>query len=287
MMDESKKEYLTVSEMAKLCNVSVATLKHYDRIGLLKPERVDRSNSYRYYSICQYAQIETIRELRELHIPINSIKAYMSNRNIPNSLAIIKQQYSQLQEKMNELSEIKNCIETQIELLENVLGKDDFCIREEEFGERKILLSNLDDMFDLNTRTEIDVSYAILTVEMLHGRTEKALTLARGRLGLFIPQEELEKGNLMKSVPFIFLRDDKTYANKGCVKTLSGGKYVCLHHKGPAERRKPYLQQIMEYIEEHNLKIAGDAIHINLVDDTLSDNPDDYLFDIQIPVVSS
>ena len=39
---------LSVSEMAKLCGVSVRTLHHYDDIGLLRPETAADSG-YRWY----------------------------------------------------------------------------------------------------------------------------------------------------------------------------------------------------------------------------------------------
>ena len=31
---------LTIGQMSKVCGVSVKTLRHYDKIGLLKPQRI-------------------------------------------------------------------------------------------------------------------------------------------------------------------------------------------------------------------------------------------------------
>ena len=41
---------LTIGEFSKICQVSVKTLHHYDRISLLKPVKVDAWTGYRYYS---------------------------------------------------------------------------------------------------------------------------------------------------------------------------------------------------------------------------------------------
>ena len=38
---------LTIGQMSKVCGVSVKTLRHYDKIGLLKPQRIDEINGYR------------------------------------------------------------------------------------------------------------------------------------------------------------------------------------------------------------------------------------------------
>ncbi len=42
---------LSIGEMAKLRSVTVDTLRHCDKIGLLKPYHIDPETGYRYYSI--------------------------------------------------------------------------------------------------------------------------------------------------------------------------------------------------------------------------------------------
>ena len=39
----------TVGEFSRICQVSIKTLHHYDRIGLLAPLKVDPFSGYRYY----------------------------------------------------------------------------------------------------------------------------------------------------------------------------------------------------------------------------------------------
>jgi predicted metal-binding protein len=41
---------MLISDFARLGQVSVRMLRHYDAIGLLVPERVEASNGYRSYS---------------------------------------------------------------------------------------------------------------------------------------------------------------------------------------------------------------------------------------------
>ena len=46
---------LTIGIFAQVGQVTVQALRHYDRLGLLKPGRVDKFTNYRYYSLtsCQ------------------------------------------------------------------------------------------------------------------------------------------------------------------------------------------------------------------------------------------
>ena len=282
MNKRNNKEFLTISEISQLCNVSVATLKHYEKIDLLKPDYIDKNTLYRYYSISQYEKIETIRELRELGFPIVAIKEYMSDRNINNSLNVLKKQYADLDASITELSNIRNRMKKQIALIEKCCRINEFVIRKEYFHERRVLLYDSYNMHDLSTRTEIEICYAILAIEILHGRNEKAATLARARLGQYTPKHEIQKGELMKSIPFIFINNiEKKYDN---MKVLPASDYCCLMHRGEARDREPYLKQILEHIKAQGYIIAGDVLHVNLVDDTISNYPEEFIFDIQVPI---
>lgn len=48
---------LTIGQMSRACGVSVKTLHHYEKIGLLRPSRIDPDSGYRYY---QESQIQTM-----------------------------------------------------------------------------------------------------------------------------------------------------------------------------------------------------------------------------------
>lgn len=279
---QEKKEYLTISEMAKLCNVTVAALKHYEKINLLKPDYIDPKNQYRYYSIYQYEKIETIRELRELNIPLSSISKYMNDRNMQNSLQILKERYSNLENYINELRETKDSLKKQINLIKQCSNAARFNIREEIFKERTVLLDDKRLMHDVETGTLLDFSYSVLYLEKLHSQGKNTPTLAKGNLGLIIPKEEIDKGNLTKSIPAIFTSNSRK--KKDNEKKLPGGKYVCLMYKGPARERETYLKQILAYIEQHEYEISGDVIHINLIDETISEYPEEFCFDLQVPV---
>lgn len=48
-----KKRMLKIGEFAQVGQVSIATLRHYDQLGLLKPSSLDPDSGYRYYSLDQ------------------------------------------------------------------------------------------------------------------------------------------------------------------------------------------------------------------------------------------
>ncbi len=54
---------LTIGEFSRLCFVTKKTLRHYDEIGLLRPEHV-AENGYRYYAVAQLRTMRLITRLK-------------------------------------------------------------------------------------------------------------------------------------------------------------------------------------------------------------------------------
>lgn len=64
---------MTIGEMSRISGVSVRTLHHYDRIGLLKPASITESG-YRIYDESALQRLHTILLFRELEFPLRDIK---------------------------------------------------------------------------------------------------------------------------------------------------------------------------------------------------------------------
>ena len=64
---------LSIGEFSRLCGVTVKTLRHYEKIGLLKAEQTDRYTGYRYYSVGQLQKMLAIRQLKELGFSLEDI----------------------------------------------------------------------------------------------------------------------------------------------------------------------------------------------------------------------
>ena len=68
------KKYFSISAAAKRTNVTSETLRHYDRIGLLKPSKKDERTNYRYYSEEDIIRLNTICSLQKMDLPLKAIK---------------------------------------------------------------------------------------------------------------------------------------------------------------------------------------------------------------------
>lgn len=68
---------LKIGELAQLCGVDVQTLRYYDKLGILSPDRVDSDSGYRYYSPEKEKDFRLITELKELGFSLKEIKTFL------------------------------------------------------------------------------------------------------------------------------------------------------------------------------------------------------------------
>ena len=71
-MPQSQSDSLTIGDLARRAGVSAGTLRHYHRLGLLKPSRQSRAG-YRLYSEQDRERLELIRALRGLDVDLREI----------------------------------------------------------------------------------------------------------------------------------------------------------------------------------------------------------------------
>ena len=68
---------ITIQGFARLCGCNTQTLRYYDRIGLLKPAKVDEWTGYRYYEEGQALLFVRIKNLQQADFSIEEIKALL------------------------------------------------------------------------------------------------------------------------------------------------------------------------------------------------------------------
>lgn len=64
---------LNIGEFARLGQVSPRMLRHYDRLGLIVPERVDPDSGYRSYGVQQLGRLHRLLALRDLGFSLEQL----------------------------------------------------------------------------------------------------------------------------------------------------------------------------------------------------------------------
>jgi DNA-binding transcriptional MerR regulator len=64
---------LNIGDFARLGQVSPRTLRHYDELGLLRPEHVDPNSGYRFYGVAQLERLHRVVALRDVGFSLEKI----------------------------------------------------------------------------------------------------------------------------------------------------------------------------------------------------------------------
>lgn len=117
-----KQELFRIGEVARMFSISVGSLRHYEKLGLIRPEYTDPDSGYRYYGVQQFERLNTIRYLRALNMPLEDIADFLQNKNVGKIQEMLIQQRKTVRQKQQELQIIEQKINTRLEGLADALS---------------------------------------------------------------------------------------------------------------------------------------------------------------------
>jgi DNA-binding transcriptional MerR regulator len=95
---------LNIGQFSRMTHLSVKALRHYHDVGILEPAAIDPYSGYRSYDAGQVTSAQVIRRLRDLGMPLDSIRAVLTapdlaarNREITAHLERMERQLEQTQ----------------------------------------------------------------------------------------------------------------------------------------------------------------------------------------------
>ena len=101
------KNYFSVGETAKMVGMTSETLRHYDRIGLVKPSKRDEWTSYRYYTRQDIVMLNTVRALQQMDLPLQKIKAVLEVDDLQEIIEFLTAAEKKADEKIASLKHSK------------------------------------------------------------------------------------------------------------------------------------------------------------------------------------
>ena len=97
----------SISKTAKMTAMTTEALRHYDRIGLVRPCKTDEWTGYRYYSEKEVVRLNTVRALRCMDMPLHEIKEILEIEDFGQIVAFLRQAEQSADKKIAELRDVK------------------------------------------------------------------------------------------------------------------------------------------------------------------------------------
>ena len=103
-------QYFSIGDAAKAVHTTSETLRHYDRIGLVKPSKKDEWTNYRYYTEQDIVRLNTVRALQLMDLPLQEIKKVLEYDDLEKIVDFLVQAEKKADEKIAALQYSKSKI---------------------------------------------------------------------------------------------------------------------------------------------------------------------------------
>lgn len=263
---------LSIGEFSRICQVSVKTLHYYDRIGLLKPIKVDAFTGYRYYSRQQMEQMLFIQRLKRYGFTLEEIREFLSctERSILSSKLL--RQKEKLIHKLKETEQI---------IIELSAHLRDFERTGDVMGYQKgyeIQLKEAPERIVLSCRHKMSVSDFGKYYSTLYERVPKEKVTPNGLTGAVYYDEEFNpECSDIELIVGIREREkaDKVMDNCLCAMTV---------HKGPYSSLSDAYGALTTWIAENGYEENGAPYDIYAKTQFDSLAPEDWETEVYFPV---
>lgn len=267
-------KYLSIGQMGKLNNLSVQTLRHYEKVGILKPSYINEDTGYRYYSMKDFNTIDLIKQCKAMGLSLEEIKEVINNYTSLESIVdILGNQKEIIAQKIKELENVKNKVEFLEDKIKISLSKgiNEVFIKENE--ERKFIQYNFTDRF--SDEFEINLRKILLEVERDYENVNAEIAFT-------ISYEEVKEKGLAECKNVMINLGENVFYEDDKIISMKKGKYLTMYFDDTYRDSGKYYTRIMKYIEENNIKTIGDFNEIYIMTRVGNDGREKSLGQIEI-----
>lgn len=270
-----KQDLFQIGDVAKLFHLSVSSLRHYEKIGLLPPEYIDAKTGYRYYSTRQFESLNTIRYLRALDIPLAKVADFLQSRDINKIREMLEEQKKTVIHRQRELQVIERKINNRLLQLADAVSSELNTIKIVQTEPRRI--SWIRDSLSINSYLDLETSIRQLE------KQEKNAVVFLGKVGVGIAKERLINKQYDR-YDLVFLILDKEDLYEGEVDELPGETCVSIRFCGSHKEAPIYYKKLNHFISDHKLQITGFSKEITMIDYGITNDTNQFVTEIQIPI---
>lgn len=271
-----KTKLFKIGELSNFFHISVDSIRYYEKCGILHPVR-NPENNYRLYTLDDFRQLALIRELLGLGFSTDQIKNYMTDRNVYKTRDMLITQLSAIDEQINSLRHAKSDIKNRLNTMNNML---------EQYTDEKIRVLDIPERGCIMIREKNSPNDMVDYYRISYSNKSQ---IALGNVGmcdcytLDLPGSNPASDYYRTKNVFFY---SESFSKEDCNYFLPKGKYLSVLYRGQLTKTKELLPKLFNYADEKGLLPAGDPIEFCYIDEYETNNPDEYLVEIQLLVKS-
>lgn len=266
------KEYYTIGELSQLTNIAIRTLRYYDEIGLLVPEKRDESN-YRYYRRDQILQANIINQFKIQGYSLKEIRHHLTNNSVSLSEETLNKKRAELQQTINELVK-----------LEKRMGYFLECLKYQDH-QLHLQVKEVPEMYIAYIREKglADPEAFMRRFSQLHTLlTTNSLQPLGNIMARYL--DDYRQYDINNADVEVFIEVDINHEITNIVRKEPATLCVSALHYGPYRNEYVTYTIMMEWMQEHGLQMCGPAYEYYLIDSIFTSNEDEFVTELRIPV---
>lgn len=276
-----KNNLLSIGKMAELNHVTIATLRLYDKMGLLHPRYTDKETGYRYYDIQQNARLDIIAYMKELGMSLAEIDNVLKTEDITLIEEILAQKNEQIHEQIRELRVRHDAVERAIASIERYRKSPRTgTISLEYIDQRYIWAIPCTENF-----YEKDISsYEYVLMTLRKELMEQSFPQIHSyNTGTSIAKADFEQEYFRPKQVFIF-SDKRLNENRPGSAIIESGMYACIYLDNYDDEIS-YAKKLLRFCKENRYIISGDYICEVMTEFNVFDSDHRNMFlRLQVPV---
>lgn len=264
---------LSIGELARLGQVSVRMLRHYDGTGLLTPARVDERNGHRWYVPQQLARLNRLVALKELGFSLEEVGVILDH-DLP-----VDQLRGMLRLRRSQLTAERTAISDRLSLVDHRLRVIE---QEERMSQTEYVVKPLPAMrLAARQATVPDLSQESGGVEQMFIEAAEAISAVGG--SRVTPVAVYEQLNNALRIVTGFAHDGSPVPTLDVVDLPAVPKALCGVHLGTMDTVVASWQALHQAIEDQRLAPDGPARELYVRAEPAHDESD-WVVELQQPV---
>lgn len=264
------KKYFKIGEISKLYGIGVDSIRYYEEIGLIKPQRSE--SGYRHYSVHDIWKLNVIRDLRSIGFTMEQIHDYLNQHTVSSSLSMLEDEKEAIAKQIQHLQKLQKNVEHR---LNNIHSAFSLPLNEIHFMSLPARHCHC-----LHKGYEKDEEMDVLIKQLLNQNQNQLYIIGSNQIGTVVSLSSLLTKQTL-SYESVFLIDEEGED------LIQGGNYLCVTYRGNYNQSAYWGQRLIQYAHSHNFKILGNLLEILWIDIHTTSDESEYITQLQLPIAFS
>jgi effector-binding domain-containing protein len=271
-----------IGEFSKMSGLSIDALHHYEKMALLIPKQTDQFSGYRYYEAEQLLTVNKITALKDANFSLREIADIInSNISIKELLNLIESKANSLEETLIKENDRLNRLRNNIFLIKNggIPLMNEISIKKVE----PILVATIRKSFHTSKfDEELETMWSDVNQYIEKNGVKRTIPcMMLYHIGFWsLDERNMLDVEVVEPVTRAFQGND--YVN--VYELPSSDTIACIVHNGSFETIGPTFDKLFRWIKQNNYKVVGPLREIYHKGDWATDNKDEYITELQIPI---